>query len=81
LANNTLGWQWTAGSGPDAAPFFRVFNPVLQARRFDPYGVYTARWVPEAYATERLGAYVEPLVDHGEARARALTAFRGLVRR
>jgi deoxyribodipyrimidine photo-lyase len=80
LANNTLGWQWTAGSGPDAAPFFRVFNPVLQARRFDADGAYVARWVPEAFATEISGAYVEPLVDHGEARVRALGAFRGLVR-
>ena len=45
LANNTLGWQWTAGSGPDAAPYFRVFNPVLQADRFDPEGAYVRRWV------------------------------------
>jgi len=47
LANNTLGWQWTAGCGADAAPFFRVFNPVLQGRKFDPDGVYVRRWVPE----------------------------------
>ncbi|WP_203321752.1 cryptochrome/photolyase family protein [Pseudoxanthomonas beigongshangi] len=47
LANNTLGWQWTAGTGADAAPYFRVFNPVAQARRFDPHGDYIARWVPE----------------------------------
>ncbi|MGO1541650.1 MAG: cryptochrome/photolyase family protein [Luteimonas sp.] len=47
LANNTLGWQWAAGTGVDAAPYFRVFNPVLQARRFDPEGAYIARWVPE----------------------------------
>ncbi len=47
LANNTLGWQWTAGTGADAAPYFRVFNPVTQARRFDPHGEYIARWVPE----------------------------------
>ncbi len=46
LANNTLGWQWTAGTGADAAPYFRVFNPVLQARRFDPKGVYVRRWLP-----------------------------------
>lgn len=47
LANNTLGWQWVAGSGVDAAPYFRVFNPVLQAKKFDPQGDYIARWVPE----------------------------------
>ncbi|HVJ38270.1 MAG TPA: deoxyribodipyrimidine photo-lyase [Stenotrophomonas sp.] len=47
LANNTLGWQWVAGSGADAAPYFRVFNPVAQARRFDPHARYIARWVPE----------------------------------
>lgn len=47
LANNTLGWQWIAGTGADAAPYFRVFNPVLQARKFDPDGAYIARWVPE----------------------------------
>ncbi len=46
-ANNTLGWQWTAGCGPDAAPYFRVFNPVLQGMKFDPDGAYVRRWVPE----------------------------------
>jgi len=47
LANNTMGWQWTAGSGADAAPFFRIFNPVLQGEKFDKAGVYVRRWVPE----------------------------------
>ncbi len=47
LAGNTLGWQWTAGCGADAAPFFRVFNPVLQGEKFDPHGDYVRRWVPE----------------------------------
>jgi deoxyribodipyrimidine photo-lyase len=47
LANNTLGWQWTAGCGADAAPFFRMFNPVLQGQKFDPCGDYVRRWVPE----------------------------------
>ncbi len=47
LANNTLGWQWTAGCGADAAPFFRVFNPALQGAKFDPDGAYVRRWVPE----------------------------------
>ena len=46
LANNTLGWQWVCGTGVDAAPYVRVFNPTLQARRFDPQGEYVARWLP-----------------------------------
>ncbi len=53
LANNTLGWQWTAGCGADAAPFFRIFNPVSQGEKFDPEGNYVRRWVPEL---ERLPA-------------------------
>jgi len=47
LANNTLGWQWVAGSGANAAPYFRIFNPVLQGERFDPEGHYVRRWIPE----------------------------------
>jgi deoxyribodipyrimidine photo-lyase len=50
LANNTLGWQWTAGCGADAAPYFRVFNPVLQTERFDPQRLYVRRWLPELAA-------------------------------
>ena len=50
LANNTLGWQWVAGTGADAAPYFRIFNPVTQARKFDPDAHYIARWVPELAA-------------------------------
>jgi deoxyribodipyrimidine photo-lyase len=47
LAANTLGWQWTAGCGADAAPYFRIFNPILQGAKFDPHGDYVRRWVPE----------------------------------
>jgi deoxyribodipyrimidine photo-lyase len=47
LANNTLGWQWVAGCGADAAPYFRIFNPVAQGEKFDPDGDYVRRWVPE----------------------------------
>jgi deoxyribodipyrimidine photo-lyase len=47
LANNTFGWQWIAGCGADAAPYFRIFNPVLQGEKFDPQGDYVRRWVPE----------------------------------
>ncbi len=47
LASNTQGWQWSAGSGADAAPYFRIFNPVRQGERFDPKGTYVRRWCPE----------------------------------
>jgi deoxyribodipyrimidine photo-lyase len=46
-ASNAMGWQWAAGSGPDAAPYFRVFNPVTQLEKFDPKGLYTRRWIAE----------------------------------
>ncbi len=71
LANNTLGWQWVAGCGADAAPYFRIFNPTLQAQRFDPEGQYIRRWVPEFGTAD----YPRPIVDHNEARARALDAW------
>ncbi|HEX3877613.1 MAG TPA: FAD-binding domain-containing protein, partial [Bryobacteraceae bacterium] len=63
--------QWVAGCGADAAPYFRVFNPSLQAKKFDPDEAYVKRWVPE-YGSS---VYPHPLVDHAEARARALDAF------
>ncbi len=47
LGNNTLGWQWVAGSGPDASPFFRIFNPILQGEKFDPQGTYVKTYCPE----------------------------------
>jgi deoxyribodipyrimidine photo-lyase len=96
LANNTMGWQWAAGCGADAAPYFRIFNPIRQGERFDPTGAYVRRWVPElaelpathihapwnasaralADAGVRLGQdYPRPLVDHAEARRRALEAL------
>jgi deoxyribodipyrimidine photo-lyase len=68
LANNTLGWQWVAGSGADAAPYHRIFNPGTQAARFDPDGAYAARWLDD-------GPRPDPIVDHAEARRRALDAF------
>jgi deoxyribodipyrimidine photo-lyase len=72
LANNTLGWQWVAGTGADAAPWFRIFNPMLQAKRFDPDGDYVRRWVPEA-GTSR---YPAPIVDLAESREAALAAWK-----
>jgi deoxyribodipyrimidine photo-lyase len=70
-ANNPAGWQWVAGSGADAAPYFRVFNPELQAAKFDPDAVYIRAWVPE-YGTPD---YPAPIVDLGETRRRALEAY------
>ena len=57
LANNTMGWQWVGGTGADAAPYFRVFNPVTQAEKFDPDGRYIARWVPELAAVPLPGRF------------------------
>ena len=73
LAANNGGWQWVAGSGTDAQPSYRVFNPTRQAERFDPDGAYIRRWLPEL-ATGR-GGYPAPIVDHDEARTRALARF------
>jgi deoxyribodipyrimidine photo-lyase len=68
-ANNPGNWQWVAGSGADAAPYFRVFNPDLQASRFDPRGEYTARWIPD----DELAS--APIVDLAETRRAALAAY------
>jgi len=97
LAANTLNWQWSAGCGADAAPYFRIFNPILQGQKFDPAGEYVRKWVPElaklpadlihepwkapidALAEARLTLgkeYPRPIVDHVEARAAALAAFK-----
>jgi deoxyribodipyrimidine photo-lyase len=70
LASNTLGWQWTAGCGADAAPYFRVFNPALQAARHDPDGSYVRRWLPDA-----MRDYPPPVVDLQQSRAAALAGY------
>lgn len=82
LANNAAGWQWVAGCGADAAPFFRIFNPVLQGKKFDPDGEYVRRWVPELRAVPARhvhapweGGGPQPIVDLAAGRARALAAF------
>jgi deoxyribodipyrimidine photo-lyase len=94
--SNPANWQWVAGCGADAAPYFRVFNPVLQGEKFDPHGAYVRRWVPElarlpdqlihqpwratpleltAAGVELGTTYPSPIVDHKQARERALAAF------
>lgn len=88
LANNTQGWQWTAGCGADASPYFRVFNPVLQGEKFDPAGEYLRRWCPElgqrprrrlhhplSADEARCFGYPEPMVDLRTSRQRALDAW------
>jgi deoxyribodipyrimidine photo-lyase len=94
LANNTLGWQWVAGCGADAAPYFRVFNPVTQAKKFDPDGTYLRRWLPELAAAPlallhepwkdeallKRSGYPAPMIDLGQSRQRALDAYAALAR-
>lgn len=96
LANNTMGWQWVAGSGADAAPYFRIFNPITQSKKYDPKGEYLLTYLPELRdlperylhtpweAPEEVCAeagivmgedYPFPIVDHEEARERALNAY------
>jgi len=74
LAANTLGWQWAAGCGADAAPYFRIFNPTSQAAKFDPDGGYVQTWVDTGRG------YPEPIVDHAEARKLALAALKTVSR-
>ncbi|TFV56500.1 deoxyribodipyrimidine photo-lyase [Mycobacterium sp. PS03-16] len=83
MANNQHGWQWTAGCGTDAAPFFRVFNPTTQGAKFDPDGTYVKRWVPELAGVadvhklgdDRPDGYPAPIVDHAAERAEALRRY------
>ena len=85
VASNNHGWQWVAGTGTDASPYFRVFNPITQGQRFDPQGEYVRRWVPELAHLSGKSAhepwksaegyahdYPERIVDHAEARLEAL---------
>ncbi len=89
LANNSCSWQWVAGSGADAAPYFRIFNPVLQGEKFDPEGLYLKQWIPELaevpkqfihqpwkYA-KKLN-YPKPIVDHDYCRKLALEKYKNL---
>lgn len=72
LASNVGGWQWASGSGCDAAPYFRVFNPESQMKKFDPQGHYIKRWVPEWGTSD----YVAPIVEHKMARQRAIDTYK-----
>lgn len=85
-ANNAANWQWVAGSGADAAPYFRIFNPVTQSRKFDAAGDYLRRWVPELRSAAHVHepwkdappGYPAPLLDLKDSRNRALTAYQEL---
>ena len=87
FAANNGGWQWSASTGTDAAPYFRIFNPVAQAKKFDPHGTFVRQWVPELellpvpaiFEPWRFGGaagYPSPIVEHAAARQRALAAFK-----
>ncbi len=91
LASNNGGWQWSASTGTDSAPYFRVFNPVTQSQRFDPEGEFIRTWIPELGdldakqihqppAGDLLGSidYPRPIVDLGESRKRAIATFKSL---
>lgn len=75
-ASNPFNWQWVAGSGADAAPYFRIFNPQLQAAKFDPDGHYVRQWAPDALTDDA----PEPIVDLGETRKAALAAYEHVTR-
>jgi deoxyribodipyrimidine photo-lyase len=91
LASNQHGWQWAAGTGTDASPYFRIFNPVTQSKRFDPEGDYIRRWVPELrevaapyvhepWRSPNPHGYVDPIIDHDVERKRSLAAYETLRR-
>jgi deoxyribodipyrimidine photo-lyase len=94
LASNQHGWQWTAGTGTDAAPYFRIFNPVTQGQKFDPEGEYIRRYVPELRelsgkeihepwdrAEGLPDGYPERIVDHSTARTESLAAYQHLIQK
>ncbi len=72
LSSNNGGWQWSAGTGCDAAPYFRIFNPTTQQSKFDPHGEFVSKWIPEL----KTGGYPEPIVDHKMARERCLMVYK-----
>jgi deoxyribodipyrimidine photo-lyase len=90
MATNNGGWQWSASTGTDAAPYFRIFNPISQSRTHDPDGAFIRKWLPELSSLDtdaihdpselpplvraRLD-YPEPIADHSKARDRVMQAF------
>jgi deoxyribodipyrimidine photo-lyase len=78
-ANNAASWQWVAGCGADAAPYFRIFNPELQAKKFDPDHEYIARWVHEAVSADlAIEQQYSPIIDLYESRNLALDAYKSM---
>jgi deoxyribodipyrimidine photo-lyase len=88
LSSNNHGWQWVAGTGTDAAPYFRIFNPTTQGRKFDPDGAYVRRWVPELADLDGAAihepaarpdgpppGYPAPIVDHATEREESLSRY------
>ena len=75
MSSNVGNWQWVAGSGVDAVPYFRIFNPMSQKEKFDKEEKYIKKWIPE-YGTKN---YPEPMVDHKEARERCLKVYKSAV--
>ncbi|CAA2931105.1 Deoxyribodipyrimidine photo-lyase [Arsenophonus endosymbiont of Bemisia tabaci Q2] len=88
---NNGGWQWAASTGTDSVPYFRIFNPITQGKRFDPKGIFIRRWLPElskvpdkyihiphlwAEENQTTLDYAFPIVDHSKARKKTLDAFR-----
>ena len=76
LANNSASWQWVAGCGTDSAPYFRIFNPLTQAQKFDPDGAYARRWLPGFGSSDAYGE--NAIVDHNDARKHALAAYQSM---
>ena len=75
MASNVGNWQWAAGSGVDAAPYFRIFNPMTQVEKFDKQREYINQWVPELQEL----TYPSPMVDHKMARERCLKVYKEAV--
>jgi len=89
IASNNHGWQWTAGTGTDASPYFRIFNPISQGERFDPQGSYVRQWIPELreldddavhspWTLGLLNPYIPPMVDHAEERLVSLDRYKAV---
>jgi len=86
LASNNGGWQWAASTGCDAQPYFRIFNPLSQSKKFDPEGAFIRKWVPslakrpakDIHSLKKMDGYPDPIVDHATQRAKALQLFKNI---